>query len=61
MFIKIYDKCVGCGACVQICPEVFDINTNQAIVNQYKIIGNESDCLDAVIICPVNAIDLYEN
>ena len=28
MFTVIKDKCIGCGACVSIAPEVFDFDTD---------------------------------
>ena len=55
MNIKITDECVCCGACEAINPEIFSMDT-KAKINYDKIKGKEEDCLDAVLICPANAI-----
>ncbi len=59
MHISISSKCVGCGACALINPEIFEINKNFAVVNPNFISGNEESCIDAAIECPVNAISVY--
>ena len=60
MFVSVSDKCVGCGICTTLSPEVFDMMGNFAIANQNKVSGNEEACLDAAISCPYNAIDVQE-
>jgi len=46
-------KCIGCGACVSICPEVFEIKGSKAVVKSQK----ELPCVkEAIESCPVNAI-----
>jgi len=48
-------KCVGCGACVDVCPEVFEIRYEKAwVVNSGK--GKNCDYTAAVRICPEGAI-----
>lgn len=59
MIISITDECVACGACEVINPDVFSVDTT-ARVNSAKIKGNEDDCMDAALICPVNAIWIDE-
>jgi len=56
MLVAISNSCTGCGACSAINPEVFEIHNNFATVNQEFIEGNEDDCIDAALACPVNAI-----
>lgn len=56
MHIKITDDCVTCGACEAINPKIFSIETTNAKVDEKFIKGNEQDCIDAALICPVNAI-----
>ena len=51
------DSCIGCGACVTVCPEgdvLALVNGKATIVNGYKCIGHGL-CAEA---CPVGAIDL---
>lgn len=62
MHIIITDECVNCGACEVINPKIFSTDTSFAKVNHKFIKGNEQDCIDAALICPVNAIwidDIY--
>ena len=55
------ETCIGCGLCAEICPEVFEINDDKAIVK-----GNEvpkevvSTCREAAESCPVEAIKIEE-
>ena len=54
------ELCIGCGACVDLCPEVFELQNEKSIV-----IGPDKcdtcDCAEAVTSCPVDAIELVEN
>ncbi|MCE5194310.1 MAG: ferredoxin [Nitrospiraceae bacterium] len=51
------ETCIGCGACVEICPEVFELADDKAVV-----IGADKcdscNCQEAVDSCPVQAISL---
>ena len=53
------DTCIGCGACVELCPEVFELKDDKAWV-----IGPEKcdtcNCREAAESCPVDAITLKE-
>lgn len=43
-------KCIGCGACVSICPNVFELKDGKSHVK------SNDNCEDAVDACPVAAI-----
>lgn len=58
MLVTISNNCTGCGACSAINPEVFEIHNSFATVNQEFVDGNEDDCIDAALACPVNAIKI---
>lgn len=58
MIVTISNSCTGCGACSAINPEVFEISNSFATVNQDFVEGNEDDCIDAALACPVNAIKI---
>ena len=46
------DKCIGCGACEALCPEVFKIKDGKS-----HVIGEGNCDLDAAVnSCPVQAI-----
>ncbi len=58
------DTCAGCGTCVEICPEVFELQSGIAI----NIIGEGNDipeeyedtCQEAADSCPVEAIVIQD-
>lgn len=48
------EKCIGCGTCASICPEVFEMtNDNKAKVKAQKNIPCVKEAIDS---CPVDAI-----
>ena len=55
MNVTIMDNCTGCGACEAVNKNVFSVDV-VAHVNQEAVGKNEQDCIDAALICPVNAI-----
>jgi len=47
-------KCIGCGLCASICPEVFEIDENsKAKIKKQKNIPCVKEAINS---CPVNAI-----
>lgn len=57
------DVCVGCGACVDICPEVFEMSEDDDVaevkVDEVPEDAEES-CREAVESCPVEAITIED-
>jgi ferredoxin len=55
-----YDLCEGCGSCIEVCPEVFELRDD----DKAYVIGEDKcdtcDCEEAAGICPVEAITLEE-
>ncbi len=48
------EKCIGCGLCVQVCGEVFEMGEdNKAKVKEQKDIPCVKEATEQ---CPVNAI-----
>ena len=59
MKVKVNEEeCIGCGACVSLCPEVFDFNDEgYATAKEEEIIEELSQkVIDALESCPVDAI-----
>ncbi len=53
------DTCIGCALCTQICPEVFAMEGDKAVVIATTVPDDyESSCEQAVQQCPVNAITI---
>lgn len=56
------DKCIGCGACVNIVPEVFEF-TDEGLALVKTDEYNETkkdDILDAAESCPTEAINVIK-
>ncbi len=49
------DLCIGCGSCVELCPEVFELRDDKAwVIGPDKC--STCDCQSAADTCPVEAI-----
>jgi ferredoxin len=54
-----WDLCIGCGSCIELCPEVFELRDDKAVViNAEKC--DTCNCQEAIDICPVEAIKWEE-
>jgi ferredoxin len=53
------DVCIGCGLCVEICPEVFQMENDKAIAYSNPVPAAKSEsCRQAAEQCPVEAIQI---
>jgi len=53
------DLCTGCGLCVDVCPEVFELEGEVATVLVDEVPADVEDTAqEAVESCPVEAITL---
>ena len=53
------DICTACGLCEDICPEVFQLTDEVALVKADPAPQDSEDaCREAAETCPVEAIDL---
>jgi len=61
MTVKV-DKelCIGCGVCVQTCPEVFEFDDDGKAEVINKNGCDECDCEDVADSCPTDAIIIEE-
>lgn len=56
------EKCIGCGRCVEICPDVFEMGNDNIAVVKVDIIpqDSEDDSIKAAESCPVGAIEIQK-
>jgi len=52
------EKCTGCGTCVALCPEVFEIGDDGKSEVKNPKACEECDCQATVDSCPEDAITL---
>jgi len=53
------DLCIGCGKCEEICPEVFELDDDLAVVKADPVPAEAADaCREAAEECPVEAISI---
>jgi ferredoxin len=50
------DLCTGCGACVDACPDVFEMGDDDVAVVKNASGASESDVQEAMDGCPSEAI-----
>jgi len=52
------DECIGCEACVELCPEVFGFDEDEEKAYVIEGCNEESDCVDeAIASCPSECIE----
>ena len=58
MKTSVNEDCIGCGMCVEVCPQVFELDGS----GMSQVVGNPDNCTDlvwkAADVCPVNAIEV---
>jgi ferredoxin len=55
------DACVGDGSCAEVCPEIFEMQGDLAVVKKDKVPAELEDvCREAAESCPVEAIIIEE-
>lgn len=55
------DLCTGCGLCVDICPEVFEMKDDVSIVKTSDVSGETAEKVkESQENCPVEAIIIEE-
>ena len=52
--------CIGCGLCVDICPEVFEMGSENIAVVKVPAVppAAQESCQEATENCPVEAISI---
>lgn len=55
------DVCTGCGICIDMCPEVFDLQDDVSVVTVETVPPEyEATVREAAEACPVDAIAVDE-
>lgn len=54
--VTVEDTCIACGTCVSICPEVFDLPGDLAVVKDDADLSLDDLIMEAAEACPVEAI-----
>lgn len=55
------EECIGCGSCVEICPEVFQMEEGEEKAEVIKPEGGPEDLIqEAMDTCPVSCIHWEE-
>jgi ferredoxin len=55
------EECIGCGSCVEICPEVFQMQEGDEKAQVLKPEGGPPDLIqEAMDTCPVSCIHWEE-
>jgi ferredoxin len=55
------EECIGCEACVELCPEVFAFDEDEEKASVIDGANPESDCVEeAIASCPAECITIEE-
>jgi ferredoxin len=54
--VTVEDACVACGTCVDMCPEVFELPGDIAVVKEGADLSLDAEIIAAAEACPVEAI-----
>lgn len=54
--VTVEDTCIACGTCVAICPEVFELPGDLAVVISGADLSLDDAIIEAAESCPVDAI-----
>lgn len=60
MKVKVNENCIGCGMCIDMCPEVFGYNDEGLSSVKSEEVSDELSgaVADAQGTCPVDAIEV---
>ena len=51
------DECIGCEACVELCPSVFSFNDEEGKAHVKEDANADDECVDeAIASCPAECI-----
>ncbi|MFA6090511.1 MAG: FAD-binding oxidoreductase [Candidatus Gracilibacteria bacterium] len=53
--VEVIKGCISCRNCETVCPNIFKVGKTSEVIS-HDYIGNESEILQAELMCPVNVI-----
>jgi ferredoxin len=55
------EACIGCSSCVELCPEIFQMNEDKEKAEVILPEGGSEECIEeAIDTCPVSCIQWEE-
>ncbi len=54
--VSVDDACIACGTCVEMCPEVFELEGDIASIKNGADLSLDDKIIEAAEACPVEAI-----
>ncbi|MDO4199229.1 MAG: ferredoxin [Clostridia bacterium] len=63
MKVKVNQECIGCGMCIDMCPEVFEYNDEglSSVKSEEADDSLKDSITEAQQACPVDAIELIDD
>ena len=58
--VWVDEECIGCGACVELCPDVFEMEGDIACIAEGADLSLDDEITEAAEECPVEAIHYQE-
>ncbi|HSH68750.1 MAG TPA: ferredoxin [Deferrisomatales bacterium] len=58
--VWIDEECIACGACVDLCPDVFELDGDLATLVEDADLSLDDEIIEAAEECPVEAIHYEE-
>ena len=54
--VSVDENCIACGTCVEICPEVFELEGERSSIKSGADLSLDDKIIEAAQTCPVEAI-----
>jgi ferredoxin len=56
------DLCASCGVCVEVCPDVFEMDADEKAQSKVDVVPAEAEdaCREAADQCPTEAITIED-
>ncbi len=58
--VWVEDECIACGLCVDICPEVFEMEDIATVIKGVNFDNYKEGIIEAAENCPVDVIKYTE-